>query len=89
MAKYTLTMARLYAEQGYLRKAVELYSHLIEQQPERSDLRDALAQVQRQIKQQPVPSKKELTLMFREWIDLMGEVNQRLRSMQNGKRKKK
>jgi outer membrane protein assembly factor BamD (BamD/ComL family) len=89
MAKYTLTMARLYAEQGYLRKAAELYRQLIEQQPERSDLRDALAQVQRQIERQPVPSKKELILMFREWIDLMGEVNQRRRSIQDSKRREK
>jgi hypothetical protein len=89
MVKYTLTMARLYAQQGYLRKAAEFYRHLVEQQPERPDLRDALAQVQQQIEQQPVPSKKELVLMFREWIDLMNEVNQRQRSMQNDQRRKK
>ena len=89
MAKYTLTMARLYADQGYLRKAVEVYRHLLEQQPDRQDIKQALGRLEQQIEQQQAPSKKELGLMFREWIELMREDKKRRHRLQNDQRRRK
>jgi hypothetical protein len=40
---YTATMARLYAEQGNLSRAVMIYRHLLREFPEREDLVQALA----------------------------------------------
>ncbi len=68
---YTATMAKLYAEQGYLSKAAEIYRHLVARHPERADLRDALAVLEERMAQQQTPSPKELGLLLREWVDLM------------------
>jgi hypothetical protein len=83
MAKFTLTMARLYADQGYLRKAAEVYRHLIEQHPNRPDIQQALGDIEQRIEQQPVPTKKELSLMYREWIALMRKEKMRRIAIQN------
>lgn len=68
---YTVTMADLYAKQGYLRKAQQIYSHLIENEPHREDLRLALEKIERKIETQSVPSRKELGLLLREWENLI------------------
>jgi hypothetical protein len=86
-SKYTLTMARLYADQGYLRKAAEIYGHLVEKNPDRPELQSILEQLQQKIVLQQAPGKKELGLMIREWIDLLVEANQHRRKMQMDERK--
>jgi len=68
---FTPTMARLYADQGYLRKAVQIYRYLVQQAPDRGDLRQDLAVVEERIRQQTHPSTKELGLLMREWADLI------------------
>lgn len=70
---YTATMARLFAEQGYLRKAVQIYRYLLEQAPHRDDLREALVDLERRIEQQEKPSIKELGLLLRDWKDWIEE----------------
>jgi hypothetical protein len=70
---YTVTMADLYAKQGYLRKAAQIYSHLMEQEPHREDLRLALEKIEREIETQAVPSRKELGLLLREWENLINK----------------
>lgn len=77
---YTATMARLFADQGYLRKAAEIYRHLADQHPERDDLRQALAALERQLAEQPAPSRKDAELLLREWIDLLKQAKQRERN---------
>lgn len=72
---YTPTMARLYAEQGYLRKAAEIYSDLVNRHPESEDLKRELAAVEEKIRRQAHPTHKELGLMMREWLQLMAEKN--------------
>ena len=84
---YTRTMAKLYADQGYLRKAAEIYHHLIKQNPERDDLRQALSGVEEQIARQQTPTSKELRLMFREWVDLMTHYNSLQRQKQTQSRR--
>ena len=65
-------MARLYAEQGYLRKAAEIYRYLLRQNPDRTNLQQALASVEERIAEQQTPSRKELALLMREWYELIG-----------------
>lgn len=68
---FTATMARLYAEQGYLRKAAQVYRHLLELEPHREDLSRCLQTVEEQIALQTHPSRRELGLMLREWAELL------------------
>ncbi len=68
---FTPTMAKLYADQGYLRKAAEIYRHLLQQEPDREDLRGDLARVEEQIRRRTHPPLKELSLMMRDWADLI------------------
>ena len=42
---YTVTMARVYADQGHYEDAARIYRHLLDQTPERSDLKEALDNV--------------------------------------------
>lgn len=73
---YTVTMAHLYAKQGYLRKAAQIYSHLMEKEPHREDLRLALEKIEREIETQAAPSRKELGLLLREWENLIKKQNE-------------
>jgi hypothetical protein len=67
---FTAAMARLYAEQGYLRKAAQIYRDLLNQEPDRDDLRRCLLEVEEKISRQTHPARKELGLLLREWVDL-------------------
>jgi len=68
---FTATMAKLYADQGYLRKAAQIYRYLVQQAPEREDLQRDLAALEEKIRQQTHPSNKELGLLMRDWADLV------------------
>jgi hypothetical protein len=68
---FTATLARLYADQGYLRKAAQVYRYLVTQTPDRMDLRRELAAVEEEIRLQTHPSMKELSLLMRDWEALM------------------
>lgn len=69
-------MARLYADQGYLRKAARIYRSLLQETPDRMDLRRELAAVEEAIRLQTQPSKKELRLLMRDWAALMRKQRQ-------------
>lgn len=66
-AFYTATMARLFAEQGYLRKAAEIYRHLLLHEPENEAFRQALAVLEHRLAQQPAPTRKDTAMLLREW----------------------
>ena len=68
---YTATMARLFAEQCYLRKAAEIYRYLLVQAPERDDLRDALASLECRLAEQPAPSRKDTEMLLRDWAEMI------------------
>ena len=70
----TATMAKLYADQGYLRKAAVIYRQLLDGQPHRQDLAEALAHVEEQIANRKCPPRKELEMLIREWIDLQKQL---------------
>jgi hypothetical protein len=77
---FSATMARLYAGQGYLRKAARVYRHLLQEAPDRMDLRRELAAVEEEIRLQTHPSKKELGLLIRDWAVLMRKQRQSKRN---------
>ena len=68
---YTGTMAKVYAGQGHWDKAAEIYRHLLRIEPERTDYLEALAEAERMLKTAGNRSVKDLTPLFRQWIDLM------------------
>ena len=68
---FTATMARLYAEQGYLRKAAQIYGYLLQLEPDREDLRECLQGLEEQIHLQTHASRKELGLMLRDWAETL------------------
>ena len=51
---YTVTMARVYEEQGHLDKAAEIYRFLIKDEPERRDLIEALAEIKKKKPHLPI-----------------------------------
>lgn len=69
-------MAKLFEDQGYLRKAAEIYRHLVALNPERPELQEALDRIERRIAEQPAPTRKDTELLLREWIDLMKRKKQ-------------
>ena len=42
---YTKTMAKVYADQGKLEKAVEIYQYLLKKEPGQQDLIDAISEI--------------------------------------------
>ena len=64
----TETMAGIYASQGHYRKAIDIYRRLLEQHPERSDLRDKLLRIE---SKQKYEDENRLAAKFSEWIDLL------------------
>jgi hypothetical protein len=77
---YTKTMARIYAEQGHLEKSVQIYRYLLEQSPERQDLRDELFEMEGRIAEGDKIAGTDLAHVFSNWIEAMGTMN-RLRKL--------
>jgi hypothetical protein len=65
---YTRTMAKVYADQGNLLKAAEIYRYLLECEPERQGLMDALSEIERKLSEK-LPD--DLIKLFDRWIDLV------------------
>ena len=80
---YTETMAKVYADQGHWGKAVEIYRHLVQLEPQRQDLLDALEHARQKMKAHPDTTPEELVPLFRKWIGLLlqQETLERLRKL--------
>ena len=65
---YTRTMAKVYADQGNLLKAAEIYRYLLECEPERRDLKDALSEIEKKLNEK---SPDDLITLFNRWMDLL------------------
>ena len=80
---YTETMAGVYADQGHWAKAVEIYRHLVELEPQRQDLFDALEHARQKMGEHPDTSPEDLVPLFRQWIELLlqKEKLERLRKL--------
>lgn len=74
--EYTLTMARVYAGQGHWGNAVEIYRHLVEEQPDREDLLKALQLAQEQLEAQGVKRLEDLSPLLNTWLKLLTRVHQ-------------
>ena len=67
-AFYTRTMAKVYADQGNLKKAEKIYKYLLAKEPGRQDLVEALFEIEkRQVEKLP----DEMVALFNQWIDLL------------------
>jgi len=66
----TVTMARVFAGQGLYDKAAGIYQKLIEKDPERNDLIEALSELEKIRAEKEKELKKTLIPLFCEWFDL-------------------
>ncbi len=64
----TETMAGIYANQGHYGKAIEIYRRLLEQDPDRTDLKDKLRRIESKKKYE---DENRLAEKFSEWLDLL------------------
>ena len=67
---YTVTMARIYADQGHFEKAAEIYRYLLKQEPDRQDLIEALSEMERGSFPGGKKDPRKLVSLFVEWFDL-------------------
>jgi hypothetical protein len=64
---YTKTMAKVYADQGNLLQASEIYRYLLKREPDRQDLAHALSEIQKKyLEKEP----EDLVSLFSRWIEL-------------------
>jgi len=82
---YTETMAKVYADQNHWAKAAEIYRHLVQAEPQRQDLIDALERARHKMAEQAETGPEELVPLFREWIELLlrQEKLKKLRKLRN------
>ena len=69
---YTVTMARVHAQQGNLEEARRIYCYLLEKEPGRPDIVEALEALEARDGQR---SMDDLRPLFREWLDLIFRYN--------------
>jgi cytochrome c-type biogenesis protein CcmH/NrfG len=77
----TVTLARLFAAQGHWEKAVNIYRRLLEREPDRPDIAQALAEAESQVK-----DAGDMDALFRQWIDLLLKYD-RLRKLKRLQRR--
>ena len=86
---YTKTMAKVYANQGYLTKAAEIYRFLLKQDlsdrqslPDRQSLIDELSKIEKKLSEK---TPGDPVLLLSKWIDLMLKYNglQKLKNIRN------
>jgi hypothetical protein len=78
---YTLTMARVYAQQGHYDRAVAIYRHLLDESPYDETLVKALADAEAKLLAQQETQKEDLVQLAREWIRLL-QARERLRGLE-------
>ena len=71
----TVTMARIYAQQGHIQKAVEIYRYLVEAHPDRNDLREELTELESRMVAGE-GTKKNLEKLLVEWVRLLSAYRQ-------------
>ena len=82
----TATLARLFAAQGHWEKAVNIYRRLLEREPGRPDIAQALAEAESQAKAAGRKRPGDMDALFRQWIDLLLKYD-RLRKLKRLKRR--
>jgi hypothetical protein len=67
----TATMAKIYTAQGHYDIAAEIYRDLLQQDPGRRDLAQALAEVEKRQLEKKSDSRKNLAALFSKWVKLL------------------
>ncbi|BBO66149.1 hypothetical protein DSCA_00790 [Desulfosarcina alkanivorans] len=67
---YTMTMARVYADQGRYEEAARIYRYLLDQTPDRTDLRQALDAVSSMLPEAD-GQWRDLTGLVEQWVRLI------------------
>jgi hypothetical protein len=67
---FTPTLAGLYAEQGHLRQAAQIYRHLLEKSPERPEYLKALEEIEEQLAAEVHRPDQALVRLIATWVDL-------------------
>jgi len=80
----TVTLARVFAEQGHWEKSIEIYRNLLRLEPERPDLAQALAEAEAALHAAGPASARALAPLLQEWIDLLLKCD-RLRKLRRFK----
>jgi tetratricopeptide (TPR) repeat protein len=78
---YTLTMARVYADQGQYEEAARIYRYLLDQTPDRKDLREALDAVTAMLPETAEPLQ-DLAGLVERWVRLIFRQNELRRFQQ-------
>ncbi len=65
---YTETMAKVYADQGQLEKAAEIYQYFLRKEPGRQDLIDAISEID---KKRFEKNPERLGDLLSIWLDLL------------------
>lgn len=68
---YTATMANVYAQQGHLGRAAEIYRHLLEREPDRMAFKEALSDIEERLRIEGPKSDSDLIPLCRKWIQLL------------------
>lgn len=68
---YTETLARVYAQQGHYGKAVDIYRYLLEREPNRREILEALAEIEEKLVNEGLKNDSDLVPLFRKWIRLL------------------
>jgi tetratricopeptide (TPR) repeat protein len=66
----TVTMAQIYVKQGLYENAAEIYKKLLEQDPGRQEVSDALLELEKIKSAGEKELKKSLVPLFNKWFDL-------------------
>jgi hypothetical protein len=66
----TQTLARLYAEQGHLQKAAQIYRHLLETSPDRPEYLEALEEIENRLAADGQQTDQTLLRLITTWYDL-------------------
>lgn len=72
---YTETMAQVYVSQGYLEKAADIYTYLLEREPDRKDFIEKLHNLKEKMGAEHHTGKEHLASLFNEWVDLVLKHN--------------
>ena len=73
----TATMARVYERQGYWEKAAEIYRYLLERDPARQDLAQALALLETKKTTVDEALPEDLVAKIRHWLELLQQYHRR------------
>ncbi len=66
----TKTMARIFTQQGQLKKAAEIYLYLLKKNPNQEDVKKQLIDIRRRLNQAGQTAAKDLRPLYEKWIAL-------------------